>query len=122
MKYICTQDFYLDKYDDNGFLIENKYVRIPKGSIWEEDKESYKLVGSQDSIHLDRVWKSKKAKTHQWIEITEEHLDTYFCVLYEQGDHISINGVDYVISKVSKDKTINTPYLISTWVSPKCFD
>jgi len=122
MKYICTQDLYLDKYDENGFLIENKYVRIPKGSIWEEDNESYKLVGSQDCIHLDRVWKSKKAKTHQWIEITKEHFDTYFCRLYEQGDHVSINGVNYVISKVSKDKTLDNPYLVSTWVNPKYFD
>lgn len=78
MKYICTQDLYLDKYDDNGFIIENKYVRIPKGSIWEEDSTSPNFIAPSDSIHLDRIWKSKKAKTHQWIEIEKTTLLAYF--------------------------------------------
>ena len=78
MQYICTQDLYLDKYDDNGFLIENSYMRIPKGSIWEKDDENPKFIAPQDSIHLDRVWKTKKAKTHQWIEIDKATLLAYF--------------------------------------------
>ena len=78
MRYICTQDLYLDKYDGEGFYIENQYVRIPKDSIWEEDNESYKFVGGKDSIHLDRVWKSTKAKTYQWIEIDKGTLLAYF--------------------------------------------
>lgn len=78
MKYICTQDLYLDNYDADGFLIENSYVRIPKDSIWEKDKETIKFVGGKDSIHLDRVWKSKKAKTIQWIELDKTTLLTYF--------------------------------------------
>ena len=31
-----------------------------------------------DNIHLDRVWKSKNAKTRQWIEISKGHLETHF--------------------------------------------
>lgn len=81
MRYICTQDLYLEKYDDEGFHIENQYVRIPKDSIWEEDNESYKFVGGKDSIHLDRIWKSAKAKTHQWIEIDKCTLFAYFKLL-----------------------------------------
>lgn len=77
-RYICTQDLYLDKYDDDGFLIENQYARIPKDSIWEEDAESPKFVAPNDSIHLDRVWKTKKAKTMQWIEIDKGTLLAYF--------------------------------------------
>lgn len=83
-RYICTQDLYLDKYDDDGFLIENQYARIPKDSIWEEDAESPKFITSNDSIHLDRVWKTKKAKTHQWIEIDKETLLAYFKPLVEK--------------------------------------
>ena len=86
-KYICTQDLYLDNYDDNGFLIEKSYTRIPKDSIWEEDKETIKFIGGKDSIHLDRVWKTKKAKTHQWIEIDKTTLLAYFKPLVEKvGD------------------------------------
>ena len=33
MKYICVQDLYLDKYDADGFHIENQYIRIPKDSV-----------------------------------------------------------------------------------------
>lgn len=120
MKYICTQDLYLDKYDADGFRIENKYVRIPKGSIWEEDKECIKFIGGKDCIHLDRVWKSKKAKTHQWVEITTEHFETNFQRFYEQGDVVSVNGVKYTLTKV--DRRCNTPYLIATWVSPETID
>lgn len=76
MKYICTQDLYLDKYDADGFLIENSYLRIPKDSIWEE--VHYTMIGGVNTIHLDRVWKSKKAKTHQWIEIDKATLLAYF--------------------------------------------
>ncbi|MBE5877073.1 MAG: hypothetical protein E7290_09350 [Lachnospiraceae bacterium] len=80
-KYICTQDLYIERYDADGFLIENKYFRVPKDSIWEEDTESIKLIGSNDCIHLDRVWKTKKAKTWQWIEVTKETLLEYFAQL-----------------------------------------
>ena len=120
MKYICIKNLYLDKYDDNGFPIENKYVRIPKGSIWEEDTKTPNFIASKDCVHLDRLFKSKKAKTHQWIEITKEHLETYFQRYYEKGDCISINGVKYTISKVSRKA--DTPYLISTWARPESFD
>lgn len=78
MKYICTQEFYLDKYDDNGFLIENKYMRIPKDSIWEVDNNLFRIIGNNDIIHLDRIWKSKKARTWQWIEIAKETLELNF--------------------------------------------
>ena len=53
MKYICVKNLYLDKYDDNGFLIENKYVCIPKGSIWEEDEETPNFIASKDCVHID---------------------------------------------------------------------
>lgn len=78
MRYICTQDLYMEKYDADGFLVENKYVHVPKDSVQEEDIKSYNLVGSKESVHLDRIWKSKKAKTHQWIEINKGTLLAYF--------------------------------------------
>jgi len=120
MKYICTQDLYLDKYDENGFVVENKYIRIPKGSIWQVDSDCYNVIASQDCIHLDRIYKSKSAKSHQWIEITQEHLGLHFQRYYEQGDRVSINGIQYVISKVSRKA--DTPYLISTWAKAENFD
>lgn len=121
MKYICKQEFYLEKYDDNGFPIENKYTRIPKGSIWEEDINNPKFIASEDSVHLDRRYKSNKAKTSQWIEITKEHLNEYFERYYEIGDEVTINGVRFIITKTTK-RTLSSQYLISTWVDAKYFD
>lgn len=73
MRYICTQDLYLDEYDADGFLIENKYAHIPKDSIWEEDTECCKFIGGKDSVHLDRVWKSKKQKQVNGLKLIKEH-------------------------------------------------
>ena len=120
MKYICTQDLYIDRYDADGFRIENKCKRVPKGSIWEIDTECIKFIGGKDSIHLDRVWKSKKAKTHEWIEITKETFKTHFQRIYEQGDRVQVNGIKYTVIKV--DRRCNTPYLIGTWISQETID
>lgn len=69
--YKCIKDFYVEKYDDDGFS-QDTYSRIPKDSTWKLDKEPYRFVGDNDSIRLLRIWKSKKAKTVQWIEISKE--------------------------------------------------
>ena len=107
MKYVCIKDLYLDKYDDNGFYIENQCVRISKGSIWEDEKTSYRFIGGSDSIHLDRVWKSKKAKTHQWIEITKEHLSQYFATF--DGKWYSVWWIDIDGTKYEKPVYAETP-------------
>lgn len=71
MLYKCIKDFYVENYDDDGFS-KDTYSRIPKDSIWELDKEPYRFIGDNDSIRLWRIWKSKKAKTVRWIEISNE--------------------------------------------------
>ena len=78
VRYICTKDLYLEKYDEDGFLIGNRYFIVPKDSIWETDNDFYNFIGGKKNIHLDRIWKSKNAKTHQWIEISKETLSEYF--------------------------------------------
>ena len=67
----CTDDFYLDEYDEDGFWTEKQMV-IKKGEIFEcdlEDKE--RIVGS--NIHTLRLIGDEK-----WIELTEETLQEYF--------------------------------------------
>ena len=32
--YKCIKGFSLKLYDDNGFIVENEYMNINKGSIW----------------------------------------------------------------------------------------
>lgn len=75
-KYICISDFYLEKYDEDGFYTD-KYDLIPKDSIWALNNEKLE-ISVKPCIRLERVWKSKRAKTRPWIEITPERLERFF--------------------------------------------
>ena len=72
-QYKCKKSFSVDKYDDDGFLIENNGVVIDKGKIYELDDSSSTIIGGE--IHLDAV------EDGSWLEITKEHLAEYFEIL-----------------------------------------
>lgn len=86
MKYRCIKTMYLEKYDGDGFLMEGRYMTIPEGSIWEVCEEVYNFIAGTDCVHLERVWKSKKAKSHPWLEITKEHLAVHFEPIEQIGE------------------------------------
>lgn len=69
-QYKCKKSFCVDKYDDDGFLIENSSVVIDKGKIYELDDGNHKIIGGE--IHLD------SDEGGSWLEITKEHLEEYF--------------------------------------------
>lgn len=71
---------FIQKYDEDGFQLENKYMTVPVGSIWELDETAptYNFVADKDCVHLERVYKSQKARSRQWIEITKERLAEHF--------------------------------------------
>lgn len=78
MRYRCIKPLYVEKYDDDGFFTE-KYMAIPVNSIWKVDESlSYNFLGNPDCIHLDRVWKSKNAKSCPFIEVLPETIAEYF--------------------------------------------
>lgn len=70
--YECVEGFLIEKWDDNGFPIDNEYVEIRKNSLWftPEEDERYRFIGGD--IRLE------SANSLQWIEITKEHLERYF--------------------------------------------
>lgn len=71
-KYKCKKSFYVDKYDNDGFLIENDGVVIEEGKIYELNESEYMIIGGKDHVHLDAV------DDGSWLEITKEHLVEYF--------------------------------------------
>lgn len=73
-KYRCVKDLYLDDYDDDGFATGG-WTYIPVGSIWEVDESLYRIVGGNDTIHLDLVTEESKYK---WIEILYSTLKEHF--------------------------------------------
>jgi hypothetical protein len=66
MKYKCIKPLSVQKCDDDGFEIENKYFWVDENSIWQTSDESF--IGGE--IHLD----SKKG----WLEVSNETLKEYF--------------------------------------------
>lgn len=72
-QYKCKKSFYVEKYDDDGFLIENSDVVIDKGKIYELDESGGTIIGGE--VHLDSV------DDGSWLEITKESLEEYFDLL-----------------------------------------
>lgn len=70
--YKCNKEFYVDKYDADGFSL-NKQMKIVKGSKWKyDDKEIFRVIGG--TIRLYRI----NVKRGQWIEIDNNMLNEYF--------------------------------------------
>lgn len=44
MKYKCKQSFCVDKYDDDGFLVDNEAIVIEEGKIYELDESGYMMI------------------------------------------------------------------------------
>lgn len=71
----CKKSFYVDKYDDDGFLIKNDGMVIEEVKIYELNESEYMMIGGKDHVHLDAV------DDGSWLEITKEHLKKYFELL-----------------------------------------
>lgn len=74
-RYKCKKSFCVDKYDADGFLIENSSMVIEEGKIYELDESGYMIVGGKEHVHLDSV------NDGSWIEITKEHFEECFELL-----------------------------------------
>ena len=69
-QYKCIKSFCVDKYDDDGFMIENDSMVIEEGNIYELDESGHTMIGGE--VHLDAI------DNGSWLEITKEHLKEYF--------------------------------------------
>lgn len=72
-RYKCKKPFCVDKYDDDGFMIENSVVVIDEGKIYELDDSDHTIIGGE--VHLDSI------DDGSWLEITKEILEEYFDLL-----------------------------------------
>ena len=70
MRYQCIKGFSVNKYDDNGFLVENEHENIEIGSVWETGDADNMMIGGLDHIHLEN--------DDSWLEIPKEMIDEYF--------------------------------------------
>ena len=68
-KYRCKVGFALDRYDDDGRLMEG-YEEFEEGSVFECSEDGFRIAGGPDTVHLENG--------KQWLEITQEHLEAFF--------------------------------------------
>ena len=69
MKYKCKKTFLLDKYDDDGFYVED-YTQVNEGDLFELCEDPFRVVGGE--IRLVGI------NNGQWLEISKETLAMYF--------------------------------------------
>lgn len=70
MKYKCKKSFSMTLIDENGFPIDNEYLQIQAGEIFEKSDDPYRDYGGKDSVRLE----NKDA----WMEIAPETLQQFF--------------------------------------------
>lgn len=85
-RFRCKKELILDFYDDYGFYIDDKWITVNVGDIYEcdEDCQEPLMVAADGAIHLERVHNNDNIG--QWIEIYPETLAEYFEEITE-GDN-----------------------------------
>lgn len=73
--YRCKKLFCVDKYDDDGFLIENESMVIEEGKIYELNESRHMMIGGKEHMHLDAI------DDGSWLEITKDYLEEHFELL-----------------------------------------
>lgn len=69
-RFECVADFYVDKYDGDGFWTEEQTL-IRKGEVFECDLgDSERIVGGRNTLRL--------VNEKHWLEITEDTIRENF--------------------------------------------
>lgn len=90
--YKCIKGFSIEVCDGDGFTIENEYMSINKGSIWNiPENKDYRLIGGEVRLENDEMG---------WIEITKEHLEEHFKLISESEEGKLDKEIDRLYSKI----------------------
>lgn len=73
-RYKCVKRLALDKYDDDGFLIENEVCFVEIGDIYETCEDYGLYISCKPAIHLELIHKN----IGHWIEIYPDTLAEHF--------------------------------------------
>ena len=72
MIYKCKKTFLLDKYDDDGFYVED-YTQVNEGDLFELCEDPFRVIDGE--IRLVGI---STRNYGQWLEISKESLAMYF--------------------------------------------
>ena len=73
MKYICTEDFSLQMYDEDGFIMEGELLEVHKGDIFSLNESNFRVLGTDVRIENETTW----------LELTAADLARYFSAVEE---------------------------------------
>lgn len=65
----CIKEFYVEKCDNNGFLMDNEYEEVEEGSIWEYEEGKFTFTGAEMRLEDEEG---------RWLEISKEDFNNYF--------------------------------------------
>lgn len=70
MKYVCTEGFCVEMFDDDGFSTD-RYIDIEEGDVYEVVEDPFRLVGGPDSVRLE-------CENENWLELTPDYINKFF--------------------------------------------
>ncbi len=73
MKYICTEDFSLQMYDEDGFIMEGKLLEVHEGDIFSSNDNNFRVLGNEVRLENETTW----------LELTADDLARCFSVVEE---------------------------------------
>ena len=65
----CIKKLILEKYDDNGRLLEDEKFEVTKGSEWVKDEDGYREIDGEIRLENDDA---------EWIEISRKTFKEHF--------------------------------------------
>lgn len=68
-KYRCIKAFSVERCDGNGFPIENEYIDVNLGDVYELDESGVTIMSAD--THLDK-------DDGTWLELSYETLEEHF--------------------------------------------
>lgn len=80
MRYRCKESFAIDKYDEDGNLLENEQHVVEAGELYEISSST--IIGGE--IHLDNVNKTS------WLELSKESLNGLFEEVYIREELLEV--------------------------------
>lgn len=76
-KYECIKALDLEKFDEDGSLVDGELMTIQTGTMWAVDEKSYKFIANNDAIRLLEV---TDKNSQQWLEIHKDTLENHFTI------------------------------------------
>lgn len=56
MKYICTKDFSLQMYDEDGSIREGELLEVHKGDIFSSNDNNFRVLGNEVRLENETTW------------------------------------------------------------------